>query len=158
MVAVRDDEELARTLGLRSNFYKVLAFVLAAALASLTGSFFAIFFGSLAPGDFDIWASFNVLVWVLVGGVGTLLGPVIGVAFLWTIPQNLNWDPNVNLLIYGALLIAFVSFKRGGIMGLLCELRSYLARHFVRRGPAMSIKSAPSPAVQAEASGRAKVT
>jgi branched-chain amino acid transport system permease protein len=124
MIALRDDEELARTLGVKTNFYKVLAFVIASTLAGVTGAFFAVYFGSLAPGDFDIWVSFSILVWVLVGGAGTLIGPMVGVALLWTVPQQLNYSPNTNLLIYGALLCTIISFQRGGLMGILRWLRA----------------------------------
>lgn len=145
MIAVRDDEELARTLGLKTNFYKVLAFVIAACLASVTGAFFAIYFGSLAPSDFDIWASFNMVVWVLVGGAGTLLGPVLGVALLWTVPQLLNFDPNVNLLIYGALLIVIILFKRGGIMGLVSDSWLYIQRHIQGQGGRLTMDGSRLP-------------
>jgi branched-chain amino acid transport system permease protein len=132
LVAQRDDEELALTLGVRTNRYKVFAFVVSSCLAGLTGACFTLFFGSLAPSDFDIWSSFNVVVWVLVGGAGTIVGPLLGTALLWTVPQLLNWNPNVNLIIYGLLLIAVITVRRGGIMGLLSSgartVRSYWGR------------------------------
>lgn len=120
--AVRDDEELALTLGVRTNYFKVFAFLLAAVIAGAAGSCFAVFFGSIAPADFDIWSSFNIVVWVLVGGAGTLFGPLLGVALLWTVPQVLNWNANVDQLLYGVLLIVSIMFARGGIIGLFNRL------------------------------------
>lgn len=118
MLALRDDEELARSLGIYTNPYKVFAFAVASSLAALTGSFFAEFLGVLAPAEFDIWQSFSVVVWVLVGGTGWLFGPVVGVALLWTIPQQLHFEPNLDRLIYGTLLIVVISVSRGGLVGL----------------------------------------
>lgn len=131
--AVRDDEELALTLGVQTNRLKVFAFVLAAILAGAVGSCFGVFFGSLAPADFDIWASFNVVVWVLVGGAGTLFGPLLGVSLLWTVPQVLDWDANVNQLLYGLLLILVIMFARGGIAGIIGRACRYTHKMWDRR-------------------------
>jgi branched-chain amino acid transport system permease protein len=154
--AVRDDEELALTLGVKTNRFKVFAFVLAAVLAGAIGSCFAVFYGSIAPADFDIWSSFNIVVWVLVGGAATLYGPLLGVALLWTVPQLLNWNANVDQLLYGLLLIVSIMFARGGIVGLFTRLYRLARGRWDRwrpsapgREPAGSV--VPNPRLQSPA-------
>ena len=71
MAATRDDEEVAATLGIRTDAYKLFAFGLSGAFAGLIGSFFAIFFSFVDPSQASTEMSFNILIWLIVGGVGT---------------------------------------------------------------------------------------
>lgn len=141
LLAIRDDEELAGTLGVWTIAYKVSSFVLAGAFAGLVGAFYAMFFRYVDPESFSINVSFNILVWLLVGGVRTLAGPVIGAALLWTLPQQVaNVNPAYTYIGYGALLVLVVIASPGGILGAVNDagrwvLKRVLHRHSPRAAP-----------------------
>lgn len=120
LLAIRDDEELARTLGVWTITYKILSFVLAAAFAGLIGAFYAMFFRYVDPESFSINVSFNILVWLLVGGVRTVAGPVIGAGLLWALPQQVaNVNPAYTFIGYGALLVVVIIVNPRGILGVV---------------------------------------
>jgi branched-chain amino acid transport system permease protein len=115
LVAVREDELSAASLGIDGARWKVFAFAIAAALAGMAGCFYASFVGTLVPDAFFITESFTVLAMVIVGGAGTLLGPAAGAILLTVLPELLRGIGDARLVIYGLTLTLVVLFMPGGM-------------------------------------------
>jgi len=115
LVALREDELSAASLGIDGARWKVFAFAIAAALAGMAGCFYASFVGTLVPDAFFITESFTVLAMVIVGGAGTLLGPAAGAILLTVLPELLRGIGDARLVIYGLALTLVVLFMPGGM-------------------------------------------
>jgi ABC-type branched-subunit amino acid transport system permease subunit len=90
LAAIRDDEIKARTLGYRTQFVLLATFVVSAAMAGLAGAIYATGTGFVAPDLIAILLSTEVIVWVAVGGSGTLVGPVIGTIVVWQLQERIS--------------------------------------------------------------------
>jgi branched-chain amino acid transport system permease protein len=132
LVALREDELSAASLGIDGARWKVFAFAIAAALAGMAGCFYASFIGTLVPDAFFITESFTVLAMVIVGGAGTLLGPAAGAILLTVLPELLRGIGDARLVIYGLALTLVVLFMPGG-MAQAGRLIAERARHRRRR-------------------------
>ncbi|MBI1962210.1 MAG: branched-chain amino acid ABC transporter permease [Candidatus Rokubacteria bacterium] len=129
LLAVRDDEVAARAMGVRAVQLKIFAFSASAVLAGLAGSLFAHYVKNVSPESFAVATSFAVLVSVLVGGLGTIMGPVLGGIALTFLPEYLRVFQEHRFTIYGALLIVVVIALPGGVAGGLQTLaRRWRAR------------------------------
>jgi len=117
--AVRDDEVLARTLGLNTTAFKLCAFVVASALAGGAGVLFAHYIRGVTPDDFTILTSASIVAMVIVGGRGTLWGPLLGAAVFTALPEFLSAAASYKLIAYGALMIVMVIAMPEGVMGAL---------------------------------------
>jgi branched-chain amino acid transport system permease protein len=129
-VAIREDETLARSLGIAVRRYKVLAFVLSSVPAAVGGVLYAPFLTFIYPKAFALPLLINVILFVAVGGVGSLAGPVLGAVIFGALPELLRLAGELRLAIYGAALILITLFTPGGLMGWLDAM---LRRRDVRR-------------------------
>jgi branched-chain amino acid transport system permease protein len=93
-------------------------FGVSAALAGLAGWLFS-FLGVVSPGQFDWSVSLNILVMVLVGGINTTLGPILGAIFVTMFPAVVNIDPWIQEILYGALSICAITLFPEGVVGLV---------------------------------------
>ena len=116
LTAIREDEISAASLGINCAAWKVFAFVVGSAVAGTAGCFYASFVGTLVPDAFYVTEAFNVLAMVIVGGVGTLIGPVFGAIFLTLLPEVLRGVGDLRLVVYGAALTFVVLFMPGGLI------------------------------------------
>lgn len=125
LLAVRDGERAARTAGV--DVARVTTLVFAGAFAAVGGALFAYALGFVAPESFTLLLSFTLLSAVVVGGLGTVAGAVLGALFVVFVPQYAG-DVNQALtgVVYGATLIAVVYLLPGGAAGLLRRLRRLL--------------------------------
>lgn len=115
--AIRVNEELAEALGVPGMRYSLLAFVVSGVIAGVAGSFYAFYITYLHPADASFWVALNAILFVVVGGMGTIAGPIIG-AFLMTIlPEALRFFEEYRLLLFGLLLIIAITFFPQGIVG-----------------------------------------
>lgn len=114
--AIREDEVSAASLGVNGALWKAFAFGLGAAIAGLAGCFYPGFVGTLVPDAFNIIESFTMLAMVIVGGMGTMIGPVIGAIVLTFLPEVLRGFGEFRLMIYGLALTLVVLFMPGGIV------------------------------------------
>ncbi|MBR4400300.1 MAG: branched-chain amino acid ABC transporter permease [Synergistes sp.] len=119
LIGVRENEELAKSLGIDTMKNKVFAFTVGGAFAGLAGSFYAHYILFISPVTFTIGESINVLVMVIFGGMSTLLGPVFGAILLSILPEFLRMAGALRLIIYGVSLICFIIWLPQGVWGSL---------------------------------------
>jgi branched-chain amino acid transport system permease protein len=117
LTAVHSDETAARTFGVDCASHKLRVYVVSAAFASLAGSLFAHQMGFLAPDDFGVLTSVNLVVMLFLGGVGTIFGPALGAVFLKLLPEATYGFHDYELLTNGAILIAVLLFMPRGLWG-----------------------------------------
>lgn len=110
-IAMREDESVAEAMGVNTVQAKLWAFIIGAILASLGGALFATKVGSVFPHSFNIIVSLTVLVVIIVGGLGSMPGVVLGALVLVGLPELLREFEEFKFLIYGALLI-FMMLRR----------------------------------------------
>ena len=115
LTAIREDEVSAASLGINGAAWKVFAFGVGSAVAGAAGCFYASFVGTLVPDAFFITEAFNILAMVIVGGMGTLIGPVFGAILLTVLPEVLRGFGDLRLVVYGAALTLVVLFMPGGL-------------------------------------------
>jgi branched-chain amino acid transport system permease protein len=127
LTAIREDEVSAASLGIDCTAWKVFAFAVGSAIAGAAGAFYASFVGTLVPDAFIITESFTILAMVIVGGMGTLIGPVWGAILLTTLPEVFRGFGDLRLVLYGAALTLAVLFMPGGMVQASQILRSRLA-------------------------------
>ncbi|MDF2464959.1 MAG: inner-rane translocator [Ramlibacter sp.] len=145
-VAIRDSEISAQSMGIHLARYKTLSFALSAALAGIGGALYAHKLSFISPDQFNILQSIDLLLMVVIGGLGSVHGAFLGAIFLISMPQVIaltkdylppviGQAPGLQGLVYGAVLIAFVMFEPMGIYGRWLKVRTYLQLFpFYRRG------------------------
>jgi urea transport system permease protein len=143
LVGVRDAESRTRFLGYRVENYKLVVFVLSAAMAGIAGALYVPQIGIINPSEFEPANSIEVVIWVAVGGRGTLLGPIVGAVlvnyaktFFTTGALAQYW-----LFVLGGLFIAVTLFLPKGIVGTLAGL----TRRERRANPPAAEAPAPNP-------------
>jgi branched-chain amino acid transport system permease protein len=124
--AIREDEISAASLGVNSAVWKAFAFGLGAAIAGLAGVFYPGFVGTLVPDAFGIIESFTMMAMVIVGGMGTMVGPVVGAVVLTFLPELLRGFGELRLMIYGLALTLVVLFMPGGMVQAWIALKNKL--------------------------------
>jgi len=115
--AMRQNELLAACLGVNLVFYKLLAFSMSAAMAGLAGVLYSVYITYINPIDAGLWNGFYAVMYIVIGGMGTFLGPVVGTLFLVTLPELLRAFQDYRLLLLGILLILTMTFLPQGIVG-----------------------------------------
>ena len=128
LTAIREDEVSAASLGINCRIWKVFAFGIGSAIAGAAGAFYASFVGTLVPDAFIITESFTILAMVIVGGMGTLIGPVCGAILLTVLPELLRGFGDLRLVLYGIALTLVVLFMPGGIAQAVAILYARLGR------------------------------
>ena len=119
LLAIRQNEALIEACGVQAWRYKLLAFVVSASLAGLAGALYAHFIGFLNPDAFGVDHSLNAILAVILGGSGTLAGPVIGAFAVVFLPEYLRVAETYRLVIYGLVLVAATIFMPRGLVPLL---------------------------------------
>ncbi|MBV9786087.1 MAG: branched-chain amino acid ABC transporter permease [Acidisphaera sp.] len=114
-MALRDDEDVAQALGVNLIRSKLLAYGLGAAFAGLGGSIFAVMLSSVYPSSFQLLISINVLALIIVGGMGSLPGVVVGSLALIGLPELLREFGEYRYLFYGAVLVIMMRLKPEGL-------------------------------------------
>ena len=116
-VAVRDSPKAAAAMGINLQRTKVQAFALSTAFAGVGGSLYAHVNRYVAPDAFGFSESINLLVMTVIGGMGTLIGPLVGAAVVVYLRESLQVLSDYNMLIYGLLLMVLMIFVPRGLIG-----------------------------------------
>jgi len=128
LLAIRDHEVTAQVMGINTPAYKVAIFTLAAALAGLAGSLYAHYITFINPESFGLHTSILALCMVVLGGMGSLPGAVVGALALTVLPEMLRQFKAYQDLIYGALLVCLLIWRPEGLFG-----RGKLSLKFISR-------------------------
>ena len=115
--AVRGDEELAGSIGINPFRTKLISFVASTFFAGLAGGLYTSYIGFLSPEISDFHVTFEILIYCMIGGIGTLAGPIIGAIILPVISETLHALAAYRLVAYGVLLTVFIIFIPTGIVG-----------------------------------------
>jgi len=125
ILAVREDEIAARSMRVNVRFYKTLAFVVGSMFAGLAGALFAHDRQFIAPNSFGFMVSVQALLMIVVGGLGSQAGAVIGAVIVTAIPELLRLHPalaEIRMLIFGLIMIMIMLWKPDGLIGVLRSL------------------------------------
>ncbi|MEW5990131.1 MAG: hypothetical protein AB1736_02145 [Chloroflexota bacterium] len=115
-LAIREDEDVAEALGVNLVQTKLLAYMLGAAFAGLGGALFAGLLGSIFASSFPLFVSINVAALIIVGGMGSIPGVVVGAIFLIGVPELFREFSEYRYLFYGVALIAMMLFRPEGLL------------------------------------------
>ena len=118
LMAVRESEALAAAVGVDVMAAKRMAFTISAALAGLAGGLFAGFIGFLGPESSNVEMTFNTLLYIMVGGVGSLSGPIAGTIIVYGLSQVLAVLQQYQMVIFGLALVLLILFMPSGLTGL----------------------------------------
>ena len=145
-IAIRDSEISAQSMGIHLAGYKTLSFALSAAIVGLAGALYAHKLRFISPDQFGIIQSIDLLLLVVVGGLGSIHGAFLGAVFLITMPQMISLAKDflppaigqatgLQAVVYGLVLMGFVLFEPLGLYGRWLKVRTWLQLFpFYRRG------------------------
>jgi branched-chain amino acid transport system permease protein len=128
-IAIREDEALAQAVGINTMKYKLLAFTISAGMAGIAGSLFAHYITFLDPTVFEFYTLEHVLVITLVGGSGTIGGPILGSIVFTVLPEILRAAKEFRLIIYGFILLFTVILMPEGIGG---KFKAYMHKRRIK--------------------------
>jgi branched-chain amino acid transport system permease protein len=114
-MAVREDEDVAQAMGINLVAVKLLAFATGAGFSALSGAIFASKLGSVYPHSFNVMISINILCLIIVGGMGSIPGVIVGAIALVGLPELLREFAEYRLLVYGAALVAMMILRPEGL-------------------------------------------
>ena len=114
-MAMREDEDVAQAMGINLVATKLLAFATGAGFSALSGAIFVSKIGSVYPHSFSVMISINVICLIIVGGIGSIPGVIVGAAALVGLPELLREFADYRLLVYGAVLVAMMLLRPEGL-------------------------------------------
>ncbi len=130
-IAISENENLVTSLGVRTMTKKLLSFTISATFTGVAGALYASYNGVISPDLANIMRGMDILTYLIVGGAGTIMGPIVGTIVLMALPEILQIVPSLKTLINGIVLLLFVIFCPAGLV-------ETAAKYFRRR---------PSPTV-----------
>lgn len=114
-MAIREDEDVAQAMGINRVTTKLTAFAIGALFGGLSGAIFASMVDSVVPKSFDLLISINVLALIIVGGIGSLPGVLVGALVLVGLPELLREFQEYRLLVYGTVLVMMMLYRPEGL-------------------------------------------
>ena len=120
--AIRNDYIAAQVMGIHIAFYRILAFAGGAALAGLTGALYSGYIRFISPDTFTSGESINILIMMVIGGMGTIVGPIIGAVAITYLLETMRVFAEYRLVIYGLLMFIVILYMPQGVAGMLGSL------------------------------------
>ncbi len=117
IIAIREDEIAAEASGIHTTYYKIMAFTFAAFLAGIAGGIYAHYLGILGASTFDFNRSIEIVVIVVLGGMGSFTGSILAAVVLTLLPEALQRFSDYRMLLYSIALIGMMIFKPSGLLG-----------------------------------------
>ena len=117
ILSIRENEIASESCGINTTYYKVMTFAFSAFFAGIAGGIFAGNLGILMPADFDFMTSINILMMVVLGGMGSMIGSVVAAAVLTSLPLFMAALNEYRMVIFALLLIIVMIFKPSGLFG-----------------------------------------
>ena len=118
ILSIREDEIASESCGIKTTYYKVMAFTLSAFAAGVAGCLYAGYLGSLYPNTFGFMKSIEILVMVVLGGMGSMLGSILSATVLTILPELLRSTfSEYRMVAYALVLILVMIFKPSGLLG-----------------------------------------
>ncbi|MBA3243505.1 MAG: branched-chain amino acid ABC transporter permease [Acidobacteria bacterium] len=128
LISIREDELAAEAMGVNTTRYKVLAFVISSAMAGAGGVLLAHFDGYLNPKSFEFIRSFEILIMIILGGLGSIVGSILGAILLTVLPEALRGFAEYRMVIYSLLLIVLMITRPQGLLGNADPFKGWRAR------------------------------
>lgn len=116
--AIREDEAAAACMGVNVKSTKIIVFVMSAGIAGLAGALYSHYVRFITPDSFTIDLSIRVLIMMIVGGIGTISGSLVGTLVVYTLPEALRFLREYYYLVFGTLIIIIMLFLPGGIVSI----------------------------------------
>lgn len=116
-ISIREDETASDAMGINTTYYKVVAFAIGSFFAGIAGSLFAHNFYIIQPSNFGFLKSFDILIFVVLGGLGSMSGAVIAAILLTIVSTFLQEYPETRMVIYSIILIVMMIYRPQGLMG-----------------------------------------
>lgn len=117
LASINNDAAAARSFGIDVSRYQILTFIIGTTIAGLAGGIYAHRMGYICSSDFAFTISIQILSMVVIGGIGTIRGPILGGVLLSALPEVLRFADDYRSLVYGGLLVLMVRFMPGGLIG-----------------------------------------
>jgi branched-chain amino acid transport system permease protein len=125
---IQQADSLAQSVGINTARYKILAFTAGGFFAGLIGAFYASYISTLDPTAFSFLFTIYILIYMIVGGQGSFLGPIIGAAFLTLVPEVARPLKSYMPLLFAAILMVVIFFMPEGLVGLPRRLGGLVGR------------------------------
>ncbi len=117
ILSIREDEIAAESSGISTTYYKTITFTISAFFAGVAGGLYAHYLSILDPGNFGFMKSVEILVMVVLGGLGSMIGSVVAATGLTLLPELLRGFDDYRMVIYSLLLVIVMIFKPSGLFG-----------------------------------------
>ena len=117
LASINNDSAAARSFGIDVSRYQILTFIIGTVIAGLAGGIYAHRMGYICSSDFAFVISIQILSMVVIGGIGTIRGPIFGALLLTFLPEALRFADNYRSFVYGTLLVLMVRFMPSGLIG-----------------------------------------
>ena len=117
ILSIREDEIASESVGIQTTYYKTFAFVISAMMAGIAGCLYAGYLGSLYPSTFRFMKSIEILVMVVLGGMGSMLGSILSAIVLTILPELLRSFSDYRMVVYSLALVVMMIFRPKGLLG-----------------------------------------